>query len=164
MNTIENIKTRRSVRKYEDKEIPKDILLDILDCGRLAPSGHNSQLWRFVVITDKEIKNRLTEVCKYGKFINDAYAVIAVFYEKDCKFKMEDASAATQNMMLAAWDYGIGTCWIGSYNRDHSIETKELLNCPDTHELITMLTLGYAAEKPERKKKTLEEIISFNSF
>jgi nitroreductase len=59
MNTIEVMKTRRSIRKYQKKEIPNDILMDILDCGRLAPSGHNAQPWRFVVVTDQELKEKL---------------------------------------------------------------------------------------------------------
>lgn len=164
MNTIENIKTRRSIRKYENREISHDVLMDILDCGRLAPSGHNTQPWRFVVVTDKEVKDRLTNICKYGKFIKDAYAIIAVFSDKNALCMFEDACAATENMMLAAWHYGIGSCWISSYKRDHTEEASKLLNCPDTHELITMFTIGYPAEKPERKKKTLEEVVSFNSF
>lgn len=165
MNTIENIKSRRSIRKYEGKEIPNEILMDILDCGRLAPSAHNSQLWRFVVITDKEIKEKLTSMCRNGKFINNAYAVIAVFYDKEAKFRVEDASATTQNMMLAAWEHGIGSCWIGSYERDHSKETEELLKCPDNYELITMFTLGYPAEtRDARKKRELEEIVAYNTF
>jgi len=164
MDTIEVIKTRRSIRRYLDKEIPEDILMDILDCARLAPSGHNVQPWRFVVVTDREIKERLTQITRYGKFIKDAYAIVAVFCEKDAPCVFEDASAATENIILAAWNYGIGSCWIGSYKGDHSKETEKLLNCPDTHELVTMVTLGYPDEKPVRKKKSLEEVVSFNTF
>ncbi len=164
MNAIEVMKTRRSIRSYQKKEIPNDILMDILDCGRLAPSGHNQQPWKFVVVTDQKIKERLTEIIKYGKFIKDAYAVIAVFCDKNAHCIFEDASAATENIILAAWHYGIGTCWIGSYKREHTKETEELLKCPETHELLTMLTIGYPDEKPERRKKSLDEIISFNYF
>ncbi len=164
MDIIEAIKTRRSVRKYLKKEIPNEILMDILDCARLAPSAHNLQPWRFVVVTDEKTKAKLTEITRYGKFIKDAYAIIAVFCDKTSDFIFEDGSAATENIALAAWNYGIGTCWIGSFRRGHSKETQDLLNCPDTHELVTMITLGYADEKPVRKKKTLEEVISFESF
>lgn len=165
MNTIENIKTRRSIRKYQEKEIPKEILMDILDCGRLTPSAKNSQLWHFVLITDQGIKEELTEICKYGKFIKDAYAVIAVFYDKSLNYMVEDASAATQTMMLAAWDHGIGSCWIGSYKREHSVKAEKLLNCPDNYELVTMFTLGYPVQVREaRGKKELEELVSYNTF
>jgi nitroreductase len=164
MDVIEAIKTRRSVRKYLRKEIPNDILMDIMDCARLAPSARNRQLWHFVVITDDKIKARLTEITKYGKFIKDAYAVVAVFYDKTSSGMFEDSCAATENIILAAWHYGIGTCWIGSYKRDHAEETKKILNCPDTHELINLVALGYPDETPVREKKRLEEVVSFNSF
>lgn len=164
MDIIEAIKTRRSIRKYLKKEIPNEILMDILDCARLAPSGHNNQPWRFVVVTDEAIKAKLTEIARYGKFIKDAYAVIAVFCDKTSHSMFEDGSAATENIALAALHYGIGTCWIGSYRREHSQETQNLLKCPDTHELITMITIGYPDEMPVRKKKSLEEIVSFDSF
>ena len=164
MDIVEAIKTRRSIRKYLKKEIPNEILMDILDCARLAPSGHNNQPWRFVVVTDEAIKAKLTEIARYGKFIKDAYAIIAVFCDKTSPCMFEDGSAATENIALAAWHYGIGTCWIGSFRREHSQETQDLLNCPDTHELVTMITIGYPDEKPVRKKKNLEEVVSFESF
>ena len=164
MDTIEVMKTRRSVRKYLKKVIPNEVIMDIMDCARLAPSGHNIQPLRFVVVTDQSIKEKLTEITKYGKFIKDAYAIIAVFCDKNFDFMVEDASAATENIILAAWHYGIGSCWIGSNKRIHSQETQELLKCPDSHELVTMVTIGYPDEQPVRKKKSLEEVLSFNSF
>jgi len=164
LNVIEVMKTRRSIRKFTKQEIPKDILLDILDCARLAPSGHNKQPWHFVVITDQAMKERLSEITRYGKFIKDAYAAIAVFSEKDAACYIEDACAATQNIILSAWHYGIGTCWIGSLKRDHCAETEQILNCPPSHELITIVTLGYPDEQPVRRKKSLEEVVSFNTF
>lgn len=164
MNTIEVIKTRRSIRRYLKKEIPNDIMMDILDCGRLAPSGQNAQPWRFVVVTDQELKEKLTKIIRYGSFIKDAYAMVAVFCEKNAPCMFEDACAATENIILAAWHYGIGSCWIGSYRKNHSRETEKLLNCPDTYELVTIFTLGYPDEKPEKVKKRLEDVVRFNTF
>jgi len=164
MNTIEVIKTRRSIRRYTKQEVPENVLMDILDCGRLAPSGHNEQPWRFVVVTDQKIKDKLTEITKYGKFIKDAYATIAVFVRKDAPCPIEDACAATENIILAAWHYGLGTCWISSYRREHSKEVEKILNCPDTYEIVSMIALGYPDEKPARKKKPLEDLVSFNTF
>jgi nitroreductase len=164
MNAIEVMKTRRSIRKYSKQEIPKEILTDILECARLAPSGHNAQPWRFVVVTDQKIKEKLSEITRYGKFIKDAYAAVVVFCDKSASCFIEDGCIATENMILAAWHYGIGSCWIGSYGRTHSEETKRILNCPDSHELISIFTLGYPDERPERKKKSLDEIVSFNTF
>ncbi len=164
MDVLEVMKTRRSVRKYTKQEVPKEILLDILDCARLAPSGHNQQPWHFVVVTDQVLKEKLTEITYYGKFIKDAYAVIAVFVKKDAVCPIEDACAATENILLAAWHYGLGTCWMSSLKRSHSEEAERLMNCPESHEIISMISIGYPDEKPVRKKKSLEDMVSFNTF
>lgn len=164
MDMIELIKTRRSIRRYTKKEIPNEIMMEILDCARLAPSARNNQPWHFVVITDEKTKKRLSDIAKHGKFMKDAYSTIAVFCDKSANNKLLDASAATQNIMLAAWNYGIGTCWISSYMKEHSQKTQEMLNCPDSHELMVLISMGYPDEKPIRGKKSLEEVVSFNSF
>lgn len=164
MDAIEVMKTRRSVRKYTKQEVSREVLLDILDCARLAPSGHNQQPWRFVVVTDQTIKEKLTEITRYGKFIKDAYAVIAVFSEKNAICQLEDACAATENIQLAAWHYGLGTCWMGSFRRTHSKEAERLMKCPETYELASLVSIGYPDEKPIRKKKSLEDLVSFNTF
>lgn len=164
MNAIEVMKTRRSVRKYTKQEVPKEIILDILDCARLAPSGHNYQPWHFVVVTDQAIKERLTEIVYYGKFIKDAYAIIAVFCDKKAVCLLEDACAATENILLAAWHYGLGTCWMSSYRRDHSKEAEHLMNCPEDYEIASLISIGYPDEKPTRRKKSLEDLVSFDTF
>ncbi|MCX7773390.1 MAG: nitroreductase family protein [Clostridia bacterium] len=164
LDAIEVIKTRRSVRKYTKQEVPQDILMDILDCARLAPTGHNEQPWHFVVVTDQKIKERLTEITFYGKFIKDAYAVIAVFCDKKATTILEDASAATQNILLSAWYHGLGTCWISSFRWEHTKEAEQLMKCPETHELCSMITIGYPDEQPRRRKKELQGLVSFNTF
>ena len=79
---IKVIKSRRSVRKYIDKEIPEEILKEIIDCARLAPSGNNRQPWMFLVITDWEKKEKIASLARYGKFIKEAGACIGVFVNK----------------------------------------------------------------------------------
>lgn len=164
MNAIEVIKTRRSIRKYKNQEVPREIIMDILDCARLAPSGYNNQPWHFVVVTDQELKVKLSQLAKYGRFIKDAYAMIGVFCWKDAACFFEDGCAATVNILLAAWSYGLGTCWINSYKKEHSEEVKALLKCPESYELISMISLGYPDETPVVKKKELKELVSFNGF
>lgn len=107
MNTIEVLKTRRSIRRYINKPIPDEIIKDIIDCARLAPTANNKQPWLFVVIKDKKLKEKIAELTDYGKFIKQADCCIAVFCE-DTKYYLEDGSAATENILLAAWYYGIG--------------------------------------------------------
>jgi len=163
--TIKTIKSRVSIRKYLDKEVPKEILEDLIDCGRLAPSGYNKQPWVFVVVTDKELKNKLAEVTPWRRFLREAGAGILIFCEKDAETALEDACAAAENIIIAAQSYGLGTCWINSYKKAHSEEVKRLVKCPENMELMVMLAVGYPAEIPQRPpKKSLSEVLRWQTF
>ncbi len=162
---INIIKSRVSVRNYLDKEIPKEILEDLIDCARLAPSGYNRQPWTFLVVTDKELKEKLSEICTYGRFLKEAGAGILIFCEKDAETALEDACAATENIIISAQAYGLGTCWINSYKKEHSEEVKRLVNCPDNLELMVILAVGYPKEIPQRpKKRELSEVLRWQRF
>ncbi len=161
---LQVIKKRRSIRKYEDREIPKEILEDLVDCGRLAPTGYNAQPWVFVVVTDKELKAQIAQLATYGRFIKEAGACIAVFCRKDAITPLEDACAATENIIIAACAYGLGTCWVNSYRKAHSKAVEALLGCPQDMELATLLAVGYPAEHPTRPKKALSEVLRWERF
>lgn len=164
MDAIQAIKSRTSTRKYKNKSVPEGILKDIIDCGRLAPSGYNRQPWVFVVVTDQELRNHIANSARYGKFIRDAGACIAVFCSNSGETLLEDACAATENMIIAAQAYGLGTCWVNSYKKEHSEGIKKLLNCPAEYELMTMLAAGYPEEAGRVHKKTLDEVLRWNKF
>ena len=164
MDVIRIIKSRVSIRKYKALPIPEEILTDIVDCGRLAPSGYNEQPWVFVVITKQDIRTRIAQTARYGSFIRDAGACMAVFCKIGAETQVEDACAATENMIIAAQAYGLGTCWVNSYRKSHSEDIKKLLNCPDSHELMTLLAVGYPNEEKKTPKKSLEEVIRWNTF
>ncbi|MGC8611235.1 MAG: nitroreductase family protein [Athalassotoga sp.] len=165
MEVIEAIKKRRSVRKYVDKPIPKEILVDIVDCGRLAPSGNNSQPWEFLVVTDKKDLEFLSKITTYGKFIKDGGACIITFCEKNNRHHLEDGSAATENMILAAFNYGIGTCWIAGYNRTYEQEILNHFKVPENLRMISILSLGYFDFLPPTPyKRPLDEVLHWESF
>jgi nitroreductase len=163
MNTIEVLKTRRSIRRYINKPIPDEIIKDIIDCARLAPTANNKQPWLFVVIKDKKLKEKIAELTDYGKFMKQADCCIAVFCE-DTKYYLEDGSAATENILLAAWHYGIGSCWIAGDKKSYAEEIRKILEIPQKYKLVSLISLGYP-EKEELKKsqnikkKTLEEVM-----
>lgn len=164
---IKVIKSRRSVRKYIDKEIPEVILKEIIDCARLAPSGNNRQPWMFLVITDWEKKEKIASLARYGKFIKEAGACIGVFVDESATTTpLLDAAAATENIMLAATALGLGTCWVSSYKREHSEEVKKLVNCPPNMELAALISVGYYDESTVGmpKKKELDEVLRWNTF
>jgi len=165
MSTVDLILSRRSIRRYENKDIPEEILQQILETGRQAPSAVNRQPIRFVIVNDHDVLNNLcnnliTRFVKYAPL-----AIVGCANTKSLltgKWAVVDATIAMENMVISAWSLGIGSCWIGACNEK---KVKELLKIPDEWKVVALLTFGYPAEKPkERKKKSFEEMFSFNSF
>ena len=165
MSLINAILTRRSIRRYETKDIPEEVLQQILEAGRQAPSAANRQPIRFVIVKDHDILKILCDslharVVKYAPL-----AIVACADVKSLltgKWAVVDATIAMQNMVIAAWTLGVGSCWIGACNEE---KVKELLKIPDKWKVVALITFGYPAEQPKpRKKKPFEELFSFNSF
>ena len=165
MSTVDLILSRRSIRRYENKDIPEEVLQQILETGRPAPSAVNRQPIRFVIVNDHDIlknlcDNLITRFVKYAPL-----AIVGCANTKSLltgKWAVVDATIAMENMVISAWSLGIGSCWIGACNEK---KVKELLKIPDEWKVVALLTFGYPAEKPkERKKKSFEEMFSFNSF
>ena len=165
MSLIDVILSRRSIRRYKRKEIPEDVLNKILEAGRQAPSAGNVQPWHFIVLTDYEIKEKLSHG-RWNTFVKDsAFTVVGCAYVGDSygrRWSTIDTSIALQNMVVAAWVLGVGSCWIGDFREE---EVKRLLKIPDDWKVIALVTFGYPAEKPGSKwKKPLDEIVNYNKF
>lgn len=163
MDGLTMLKTRRSIRKYKDRQISDDIIKEILDCARLAPTANNLQPWLFVVVKDKNLKQQIAELTDYGKFIKDAPCCIAVFC-KNTKYYLEDGSAATENILLAAWYFGIGSCWIAGDKKPYAEKIRQLLEIKDDYKLVSLVSLGYPDDTEVRKaqnisKKKLEDVV-----
>lgn len=161
---IRVLKERRSSRNYLPKPIPREILEDIIDCGRLAPSANNSQPWVFVVVTEEAGKKEISRLATWGKFIADAAACVAVFCERNNPHGVEDGSAATENIIIAAKSYGIDSCWVAGYRRTYSDDIRKFLEVPGNYELISLVSLGYSDERPRRLKKELNEVLKWEKF
>ena len=164
MDVLDAIKSRVSIRRYKNIPVTKEVLSDIVDCARLAPSGYNHQSWIFVVVTDSNIKGSIAEAAQWGRFIKDAGACIAVFCKVGEETMVEDGCAATENMIIAARAYDLGTCWVNSYKKSHSEKVKTILKCPAGYELITLLAIGYHEQQKSPPKKPLEEVIRWDGF
>jgi len=164
VSLVDVVLSRRSIRRYEQKEIPKDALDKILDAGRQAPSAANRQPWHFIVVTDPEIKKELSKGL-FNRFIKDTPVTLIGCAHKDLiagKWSIISTTIALHNMVVAAWAMGIGSCWVGDFNEE---KIKKLLNIPESWNIVALISLGYPAEKPQpRKKKSIEEIVSFNKF
>lgn len=163
MDAIEAIRMRRSVRQYLDKEVPKELLEIIVDCGRLSATARNEQPWEFIVIVDKELKRKIAEQTDNGKFIGDAGACIAVVC-KDTKYYIEDGSAATQNILVSARALGLGSCWVAGDKKPYCASILKLLNVPETYRLVSLVAIGYPASIPSPHKRSLNEVLHWNSF
>ncbi len=164
MSLIDTILSRRSIRRYQQKEIPKDILGKILEAGRQAPSAANRQPWHFIVVDDLEAKKALSKGM-FNRFVKDAPVTIVGCAHKDLiagKWAVISTTIALQNMVIAAWALGVGSCWIGDFDEE---KAKELLGIPEKWSIVALVSLGYPAEEPQPKnRKSIEEIVSFNKF
>ena len=165
MSLIDFILTRRSIRRYEKKDIPNIVLNQIIEAGRNAPSAANRQPIHFVIVTDNEKQKELSKGL-FNRFIKNAPVVVVGCADVNAlltgKWAIVDTSIALQNMVIAAWTLGVGSCWIGEFNEK---KVKELLKIPDKWKVVALVTLGYPAEQPkQRKKKSIEGMFSINSF
>ncbi|MEM5834969.1 MAG: nitroreductase family protein [Candidatus Aenigmatarchaeota archaeon] len=157
METLECIKTRRSVRKFKKKEIEKEKLMKILEAAIYAPSSGNLQNWEFIIVRDEENKKLIAKAALNQNFIADASIIIiacsnddkVIFYGKRGKdlYAIENVSAAIQNILLAANDLGIGSCWVGAFDEK---EIKKILKIPENVRPIAIIPLGY----PEKISET----------
>ena len=171
MEYTELIRTRQSVRNYDpNRLIPRMILEKILDAGRIAPSAHNNQPWKFLVITSPVLLEKVKS-CYQREWIKDAPHILVVLGLRDQAWNREydgynsvetDVAIAMTHIILAAENEGIGTCWIMAYNPG---SLKEVLDTDENQRIFGITPLGYP--KPDfqkiliKKRKSLEEIVEF---
>lgn len=166
---LKAIENRFSVRKFKDKPIEQAKLSSVLEAARLAPSAKNVQPWKFVVISNAEKREKLTEICKGQKFVSEAPVTIAlcasnIDYTMTCgeKAYTVDAAIAGEHIALQATELGLGTCWIGAFWHE---PMAKLINLPEGYKIVGLLPLGYPdVEKGNRNLKSQEEIIVWDSF
>ncbi len=159
MNVTKVIRTRRAIRKFSNKPITDNILKIILEAGRLAPSSKNGQPCRFIVIRNKDTLKQISQCTYSGDFLASAKVGVAIFTQ-DAKLPEIDAARAIQNMILQAWEYQIGSCWITNYWGD---KVKQILNIPSSGQfkLITVIPFGYLHPDVVKPKGTRIRL-SFN--
>jgi nitroreductase len=168
---IENIMTRTSIRQYKDQPVEQEKIDIMLKAAMAAPTAVNLQPWHFIVITDKKTIGLLS-----GKQPTNAPLLIAVCGDTDKTtmpdgkmklpdFWVEDVSAATENLLLAAHALGLGAVWTGVYPAMERVaEVANVLNCPQNIVPVAVVRVGYPDEAPEPKNKFKEENISYNKF
>jgi len=185
---------RRSIRKFKEEPVPEKILSKILEAGRWAPSAGNSQPWRFIVVTDADVKQNIAEI--FTEFSRKAWAefsperarylaarggswdkssmgkipvLIVVCCEVLERMKEElvlgSAWCAIENVLLAATAESLGSCIYTFYGVEEKNMLKEMLRVPERYRIAAVIQLGYsAAEPPAPSRKTLDEIVSYQHF
>lgn len=183
--TINNILKRRSIRSFTDEKIEKSILEEIIKAGRYAPSALNEQPWHFTVVTNKEVLDKLNIEAKKAaenhqlEYIrtlakNEEYhvfhkatAIILVSYLETAYEPKVSCGAATENILLAAESFNLGSCWIGlasllfKENTIESIENKRKLGIPDGYQIAQGIALGYKEIKEESLPELRENTFNF---
>ena len=171
MKVLEVIQKRRSVRKYKEDPIPEKDLMRVLEAARLAPSGKNFQPWKFIIVKDKALKEKLAQASAGQFFMAEApIIIVGCGFPDNCYAHMGrymkswsvDVTIALEHLILQAQEEGLGTCWIGSFEEE---EVKAILNIPENVKVLALTPLGYPDEIPRfRRRKSLDEIISYDRF
>lgn len=173
METLDCIKTRASVRNFRPDDIPQDDLDTILEAATAASTAGNIQEWKFVVVRKQETKEKLVESSFQQILIKKAPVVVVVCSDLreigdahgergSSLYSVQDAANATQNMILAAWDMGIGSCWVGSFNEK---DVQDALVLPGHVRPLAIIPLGYPASEPRKpKRKPLKEVVHENFY
>lgn len=169
METMECLLTRRSIRKYVKKEIPGGTMKKILKAGMYAPSARNYQPWYFIVLNQQEILDKVTLFHPYSSMLPKASAGIVVCGDLNIEpteaYINQDCSAATQNILLAAHDLGLGTVWLGLYPREKRMQgMKDLLKLPHYILPVSLIAIGYPGEEKPVPNRYREDRIRFNSW
>lgn len=159
---------RYSVRTFSQEPVEKDKILQILEAARLAPSAVNYQPWRFIVATDEDLKAEICQAYR-GEWLRNAPVIIVACADHEQSWKRRDGkdhcdvdiAIAVDHLILTATELGLGTCWVCAFDAER---LHAILDLPEHVEPIVLIPLGYPGEGPipMKKRKALEEIVSWN--
>lgn len=178
---IKEIEMRRSVRKYIDKTIENEKITELLESARLAPSGNNTQPWRYILVKSEEMKQKISKASNNQKWMLTAPVFIVCVADIRCRIKedvdiylddnspqdevkriIRDTSISVGYMLLQANNLGLGACWVADFMQE---EIRPVLNVPSDKYVVGVITVGYPNETPEaRPRKSLEDIIHYECW
>ena len=162
MDVSDAISARRSIRKYEKRPIPEDVLDTLLDSARLAPSANNLQRWSIIVVTSDRLKEDLVEASGDQKFVGECSAYLVGVKEPGALYSTVDLTITLDHLSLRAVELGLGTCWIGDFEPE---KVKDILKIPGEREVAICMTVGYPTSNPQaRKRKGLSDLFHRDSW
>jgi len=161
---LDFIFSRRSIRKYHDKEVPDEMITDLLEAAMAAPSAVAKDPWHFVVVKSRETLNKMTEILPNGKMLREATAAFVVCGDinqahlNEESYMLQDLSAAVENILLGANNLGLGTCWLGMHPREDRISgIRALFDLPENIVPVCGIALGWPSEEPGARTRYKEE-------
>lgn len=178
---LEEIRRRRSIRKYIDKAVEDEKIIELIESARLAPSGSNTQPGHFIVVKSDLTRQRLAEVSHNQKWMLSAPVFIVCIAdirsrikegvelslnenspEQELKQIIRDTSIAVEHLVLCAENLGIGTCWVAWFTQQ---EIRPILNIPSDKYVVSIITVGYSNESPKASpRKNLEDILHYENW
>ena len=163
MELFDAIYSRRSVRRFTEKPVRREDLMEVMKAGTWAPSGLNNQPWRFATVVDAKLKDDIARQTKYAHIVKGATVLIAVFVDRDEMYHnvkdYQAMGACIQNMLLAAHGLGLGAVWLGEILKNAG-KVRSLLGLPERLELMAVLALGHPAQKSRTSsRKPVSEIL-----
>ena len=165
MDAIEAINTRRVQRGFAARPVELEKLERIVDAGRHAMSARNLQPWQFVIVRDGATLKQMGELCSTGKFVADAPAAIVILKNtENARWADVDCAQAVQNMAVAGWAQGLGTCWVGNFD---NAKLCEMVGAPAHWAVFTILPFGYAnPDKPPeaRPLRSKKEMVHYERY
>jgi len=173
MGVIEALRARRSCKDYLDTPVPADILSELVDIARYSPSGANKNTWHFIIVTERQALNRLSEIGRTCSWLASAQAAIAVIVDPaSTRYWLEDCSVAAYTIWMAAEARGLGAAWAAMHQSDNAEEStrrqkavRDILHLPDQLYTPMVMGLGYRKSPPaEKKRPALEEIIAWETY
>ncbi|MDE5844786.1 MAG: nitroreductase family protein [Muribaculaceae bacterium] len=168
---IDNIMTRTSIRKFTNQPIGADTLTSLVKAGMAAPTAVNKQPWSFIVVTEREVLDSLMNVHPYSNLATATAAIVVCGemekaldgYGRD--YWIQDCSAATENILLAAHAYGLGAVWCGVYPNPNVVPgVKRVLSIPGAVTPLSLITLGHPADNPAPKDKWNPENVHYQKY
>lgn len=178
---IKEIQTRRSIRKYSNKPVEDEKILQLIESARIAPSGSNTQPWHFIIVKSESTREKISKVSHDQKWMNTALVHIVCVADIRARIKddvelslnenspqpevkliIRDATIAIEHIVLEAENLGLGTCWVAWFTQE---DIRPILDIPSDKYVVGVITVGYADEMPKaRPRKKLEEIIHYENW
>ncbi|MCY3986293.1 MAG: nitroreductase family protein [Candidatus Dadabacteria bacterium] len=164
MKVYECVTSLSSIRSYVDRKVPRKVVMEVMEAGRMAPSAHNSQPWEFVLVDDRKMLREMGQYCTSGTFIAQVAFAVVLLVDPRSKWHQIDGTRAAQNMVLVGWSHGLGSCWIGRIEKE---ELKEYLALPEGLDILTVLPFGYFDKRlisAGKSRKSPDEVFHLNGY